>query len=411
MPGVYLFLDKRGDVLYVGKARNLRIRVTSYFSNSKQLLPKTQKLVNHIKTIRAVPVESEIESLVLEASYIKKYKPHFNSRLTDGKAYPLIEVTGDELPKVVIARKESHPRSVYFGPFPNVHAVKTVIRAVRKIFPFQSVRNHQKRRCLYNHLGLCPCPPLFTSEEEKKQYRRSIAHLITFLGGNTRKVLVDLAKERTNYSSMLAFEEAQKVQACMNAIVYVTTPFHKPFEYDANPNLRIDLRRRELDSLQTELRKRGIAVAALKRVEAYDISNFQGKQAVGSMVVAIHGELDRNEYRRFRIRLKDTPNDIVMLFEVLQRRVNHTEWAFPDLVVVDGGKAQVSVAKNVIALAKLSIPVIGLAKRFEEIVIDKSIVRLARSSPALQLLQRLRDEAHRFALQYHRRIRTKATFS
>lgn len=409
MPGVYLFLDRKGHVLYAGKANNLKERVASYFIQ-RNLLPKTRMLVSLVRKIRVVPVEGEIESLLLEANFIKKYQPKYNSRLTDGKAYPLIEVTKNNgIPKVLTVRKGQNPTSMYFGPFPNGKAVLTVLRTLRKIFPFQSVRNHPKRFCLYYHLRLCPCPPMLTSKE-LKLYRINIRRLSLFLAGKTAKVIKDLEKERNLRSQQNDFERAQELQSKIDAIRYVTSRFHKPFEYETNPNLRSDLRKRELVKLQALLRKCGYLTDTLTRIEAYDISNVHGKQAVGSMVVAVEAEFDKSQYKRFKIRTKNTPDDTAMLREVLTRRLTHREWGSSDLFLIDGGKPQVNAVCSVLEKQRLRTPVIGLAKRFEEIVIAGKTFRMASDSPVLQLLQRIRDEAHRFAVSYHRKLRSRAIF-
>src|SRR3984957_20582163 len=166
--GVYVYSDKDGNVIYVGKAIDLKSRVSSYFAKSAQLGPKTKVMVSQIEKITITIVESELEALLLEAFYIKKYKPKYNIRLTDNKMYLRIRITiHDDYPNVLLARHEEDPKSIYFGPFPSSSAVKLVLKTIRKVFPFVSVRNHPKRICLFHHLGLCPCPPMFDSPELK----------------------------------------------------------------------------------------------------------------------------------------------------------------------------------------------------------------------------------------------------
>ncbi|MEK7559598.1 MAG: GIY-YIG nuclease family protein, partial [Patescibacteria group bacterium] len=163
-PGIYLFLNEKSEVIYVGKAKNLKKRVSSYFINKKDLGEKTRLLVGKIQKIGVIKARSEIEALLLEASSIKKFNPVYNSKLTDGKAYPLIRITiKDNYPKVLISRRQDDEKSIYFGPYPNSGAMKMVLKIIRRIFPFQAVLNHPKRICLYYHLGLCPCPPVFDS--------------------------------------------------------------------------------------------------------------------------------------------------------------------------------------------------------------------------------------------------------
>ncbi|MEK9178148.1 MAG: GIY-YIG nuclease family protein, partial [Patescibacteria group bacterium] len=211
--GVYIFVGKNRKVLYVGKAKDLRDRVSSYFRNEKYLGIKTKRLVSQIRKIRYVEVTSEIESFLLEANLVKKYSPRYNTRLTDGKSYPYVRITKkDRFPKVLISRRTDDKNSIYFGPFPNVGDLYSVLRHIRRIFPYQNVLNHPKRICLYNHLGLCPCPPILQSIDAEKRYKRNIRHIIQFLNGEAKKVLKELEKERNQASKTEDFEEAQKIQ-------------------------------------------------------------------------------------------------------------------------------------------------------------------------------------------------------
>jgi len=447
-PGVYQFFDKAGNILYVGKAKNLRSRVSSYFTPGADLFGKTRLLVEQVKKIKVIVVESEFESLLLEANLIKKFSPKYNIRLTDGKAYPLIRITIHNIyPAVLTARRIDDEKSLYFGPFPNAGAMRMVLRTIRRIFPFQSVLNHPKRICLYHHLGLCPCVPAFEkndSDSPPKQsnsgpspramYKKNVRHIVNFLEGDTKKVLKELEKERSILSTDEHFEDAAKIQKQIDAITEIIHPFHKPFEYETNPNLRTDLRTREMEDLQRVLVKNNQKVNLPRRIECYDNSNFQGSNPTSSMVVLTDGEIDKSQYRKFKIKTVIGPNDFASMEEVLRRRLNHPEWPYPDLIIVDGGKGQVSAAKK--ALSSLRggydeaisnarsprdfsreksarddekyIPLIGLAKR-EEIIITSDLkeIILPKRSPALQLVMRIRDEAHRFAITYHRKLRSK----
>jgi excinuclease ABC subunit C len=400
-------------------------------------------MVSQIEKIRITIVESELEALLLEAFYIKKYKPKYNSRLTDNKSYLRIKITiKDDFPKVLLARLEEDRKAMYFGPFPSASAVKLVLKTIRRIFPFQSVLNHPKRICLYHHLGLCPCPPMFHSPEMKRQYRKNIKGIIRILEGESRTIMKELEKERDNSSKNEDFEKALDLQKKINALSLITTPFHRPAEYAFNPNLRVDIRQKELDGLMDALNAHGFHLQKLERIECYDISNIQGTNATGSMVVLTHGEIDKSQYRKFRIRriwdkrnVKDLPNDFAMMNEVLQRRLKHEDWHFPDLIIVDGGKGQVTSGLAALVECGVSIPLVGLAKREETIVIPRHSgeeerglqnpdsgraalarmtnenfieVSLPKNSPSLHLIQRIRDEAHRFAITYHRKLRSSS---
>lgn len=301
-------------------------------------------------------------------------------------------------------------KSLYFGPYPNPSSMHLVLQTIRKIFPFQSVNNHPKKTCLYYHLGLCPCPPVFDSEKLKKNYRKNILRIILFLNGKLTKVIEGLKKEREAQSKNEDFEGACVIQRKIDAVTLITKPVMRPFEYEINPNLKSDLIRGELEQLKNELKKSGVKVKTLRRIECYDISNINGRQAAGSMVVFINGEKEKSEYRKFKIN-QSIPNDVLMIYELLLRRLKHREWNLPDLIMIDGGKGQVSSAKKAINEHGLKIPIIGLTKKEETIITsDFKKIRLPKDSPALHLLQRIRDEAHRFAISYHRKLRSKSTF-
>lgn len=416
-PGVYLFLDQKGDILYVGKAKNLKKRVASYFSQKIDFGEKTKALLSKVKKVKFVQTRCEIESLLLEANYIKKYHPPYNVRLTDGKAYPLIKITvKDKYPKVLVVRRiEENPSaggSLYFGPYPNTGSMRLVLRTIRKIFPFQSVNNHPKKACLYHHLGLCPCPPVFDSPALKRNYKKNINWIIKFLNGKIDNVVIELEKEREILSKLEKFEEAKDLQKKIEAIRLITNPVYQPFEYETNPNLKADLTAKDLEDLKLELLKIGIKVWSLHRIECYDVSNIMGKLSTGSMIVFVEGEADKSLYRRFRIMYKRIiPNDVAMIKEIISRRLRHKEWKFPNLILVDGGKAQVSAALKAIKESGLTIPVIGLAKREEAIIVPGfphfKEIRLPKDSKALHLLQRVRDQTHRFAISYHRKLRSQ----
>lgn len=403
-PGVYFFKDNSGNVIYVGKAKNLKKRVSSYFS--KQLGPKTQVLVSQIAKVKTIRVQSEIESLLLEANFIQKYMPKYNVRFADSKAYPLIRITiKDKYPKVLTARRIEDKGSIYFGPYPNVSAMRLVLKIARRIFPYQSVLNHPKKLCLYNHLGLCPCPNVLAD----KSYKKNIRHLINFLKGNARKVIKDLESEKKKLVNKEEFEKASDVQKKLDAIKLITSPYYKPLDYQENPNLTADLRREELMELMNILNFHGVSMKLLKKIECFDVSLLSGKYATGSMVVFLNGEKNSSMYRRFKIKYSGVPSDFAMMEELLDRRLNHLDWELPNLLIVDGGKGQISSALKVLKRKQIEIPVIGLAKR-EEIIVtsDFTQIKLPRSSKALQLVQRIRDEAHRFAITYHRKLRDKA---
>lgn len=397
----------------MGKAKDLKKRVSSYFSKSAHDA-KTTHLVSEVKTIEHIIVSSELEAFLLEATLIKKHLPYYNIKMADDKSYPYILISKGAIPYVSVVRKKTQKNAVYFGPFPDAKSVQIVLKLLRKIFPYESVKNHQKRKCLYFHLGLCPC--IQAAPENLPLYKRNIHKLIKFLEGGYLKVLDDLYKEQKKYIKSEEFEEASRIQKQIKAIHVITQEAYDPFKYLEKPLLQIEREQKENDDLLAVLQNEGVTIDKLERIECYDISNIQGKSATGSMVVFIHGEAVRAEYKRFQIKKLDTPNDFKMHQEVMQRRLSNSSWGMPDLFIIDGGKGQVSSVMQILAAHEITIPVIGLAKRFETIIVpQKQIngryefleVRLPLSRPAINVVRRIRDEAHRFAITYHRLLRSK----
>jgi len=443
-PGVYIFRDKSGAALYVGKAVNLRNRVRSYFQKGLELGPRTAAMVEKIKKIEHIVVESEIEALLLEADLIKRLKPKYNVRLKDDKAYQYIKIsnvkaqmsklktaTPEEFAKVTTARK-TYGQAIYFGPFPEGKTVRQVLRTLRRVFPFRDCseakfKRYQKlgRPCLYGDLELCPAPCVGLISPE--DYQKNIKQLVLFLSGRRKNLVEQLEEEMEKASKEKNFEEAARLRDRIRSLEYVTQAFKPAKDYLEHPNLLEDQRQKELE----ELRKRVGLEKKIKRIEAYDISNIFGEWAVGSLVVFMDGEPDKSQYRRFKIKTVEGVSDVAMIKEVLRRRLKRVQNSkrkaqslvqssklkkskdkvfenLPDLILVDGGKPQVGAVNEILEEFGLTIPVLGLAKRFERIIKDDlSVIKLPKSSPALHLLQRIRDEAHRFALSYHRKLRSR----
>jgi len=361
--------------------------------------------VSKIKKIKTYETYSEINSLILEANLIKKYKPEFNARLTDDKSFPRIKITiKDKYPKVLISRKEDDKNAIFFGPYPNVSALKLVLKTVRKIFPFQSVLNHQKKICLYYHLGLCPCAEVLNDKNYKSG---NIKQVIRFLKGQNKKIIRDLEKERNRLSKNEEFEKALSIQKKIDSINLIVNPSYTMFDYETDPNLIDDLRSTEIKELLNFLNSHNLNLKKIERIECYDVSNTGNENIVGSMVVFINGYSSKNDYRKFKINgISAKQDDFFSLSEIISRRLNHNEWPYPDLFVVDGGKGQVSSVKKILLNKKIKIPVIGIAKKFEIIILPNlKEVKLNLDSKALLLLKRIRDEAHRFAITYHKKLR------
>lgn len=406
-PGVYIFRDQQNKVLYVGKAINLKNRVKSYFTKGLELGPKTAAMVEKTQKIEHIVVESELEALLLEIDLIKRLKPKYNVQWKDDKNYKYIKISPL---KVTTSRLAADGDAKYFGPFPEGLTVNQVLRTLRRVFPFRDCseakfKRYQKlgRACLYGDLKLCPAPCVGLINLEN--YQKNIKYLVQFLSGGRQSLVRRLEQEMQKASAKKNFEEAARLRDQIRNLEYVTQEFRPAKDYLEHPNLLEDQRRKELE----ELRKR-IEIEKLERIEAYDISNIFGKWAVGSLVVFVNGEPDKSQYRRFRIKTVGGIDDVGMIKEVLRRRLKKVKsfGEIPDLILIDGGKPQVSAVNEVLEELGLRISVLGLAKRTETVFgFEFLALNLAKDSPALHLLQRIRDEAHRFALTYHRKLRSR----
>lgn len=424
-PGVYLLKGDSGSILYVGKAKSLRSRLASYFASHVSLGRKTNQLVRQTQTIGFITVESEFDALLLEAKLIKKYLPRWNSAAKDDKHFIYIRISGDEFPKLTTSRREDDPpagkqekKSTYFGPFPSSGTVRAVLKLVRRVFPYCGSPKIGRRACFYSHLGLChPCPAEIVKQDPgprevlKETYRQNIRRIHDLLSGRSRQLISLLEKEMTELAGEEKFEEAALIRDQIEKVRYITAPRAQIMAYLEKPDLLGERRQEEGRDLARILRGYGIEIGTPERIEGYDISDIKGKLATGAMVVFEGGEPEKSAYRRFRIRSRETADDVAMIKEVVARRLKHLEWELPDLIVVDGGKGQVKAAISALQLNKVILPVIGLAKREEEIYLlvkdGFKKIRLSPDAAALRLIQRLRDEAHRFARSYHLNLRSK----
>ena len=412
-PGVYIYRNSSADIIYVGKAINLKKRVTQYFQGKDALGHKTQALVSQINSIETKVVGSEIEALILESSLIKKHHPKYNSMLKDDRSYQYICITRDALPKIyTVFRSNAIDNVDLYGPFPNGTAVKSLLRTIRHIFPYYGKKKHPVTRCLYCHLGICPGP-----QPDPEVYRQNIGKIKKILSGHFKTLQRQLKKEMDWASKEDNFELALTLRNQLESVNYVVSGWHNLSNLFEQIDLPEDRSSSAILELETTL-KSYLAINKISRIECYDISQMGTKHFVGAMTVWQDGHIAKNEYRKFKINSKVTPDDQFMIKEVVYRRLQHPEWQFPDLIVVDGGKPQVAAAK-VAAAAILSehseskdISIIGLAKKFETIVIksddDFIEINLPKNSNALRLLCALRDEAHRFANRYRRELMAKS---
>ena len=536
-PGVYLFKNSDGQILYVGKAKNLRNRVRSYFVRSNNHLPRTAIMIGEIADLDFVVVSSEVESLILENNFIKQYRPRFNVRLRDDKNYLFIKIDYEsDIPQIYTVRKTDRvqnrqspianrlPR--YFGPYTSGLSVKQTLKFMRRVFRICGGKKIGTKPCFHYELGRCPgvCIGKISIEE----YRKSLSAVEQFLNHRHSEVIKNLkfqmiaaakkhrfekaARLRDNLKSLEQIWEKQKIvfsrklsqdyfslfvadlptgeagnRGAVNLFMVrdgklihrenfelletrerpsaeILQSFLKqyyadasnipkeviiPFEFSEKATIEAWLkvkvttprRGRKLQLLKLGEENAKISyeqeVAGLKkrlnavllnlkealnlpivprRIEGFDISNIQGTNPVGSMVVFENGKPSKSQYRKFKINSKETPDDVAMMKEMLQRRAVRlldNQWPKPDLIIIDGGKAQLNAALRQIPYSKFHILIIGLAKRSEEIFLpgQREPLVLRADSPILFLLQQIRDEAHRFAVTFHIKRRGKASFS
>ena len=428
-PGVYWFLDNDDNVLYVGKAKNLKKRVSSY-TRVKQLSNRIRQLVTVAQTVKHRTLESELEALLIEAELIRAYQPQFNVLLKDDKSNLYIQVTDEIFPKVLKVRKREidtkQLKGTILGPFPSAYKVTEVLKIARSIFPWcnQSSASKYTKPCFYYHIDLCP--GACTEEISPEEYQENITELILFLRGKKKTVLTNLQQKMKAAVVLEKFEKAAKLRDQITLITEVTqTKYRLKPSLTALPALQISETQNALVYLQKLLSTYAGTpkVYPLNRIEGYDVSNTQGTNAAVSMVTFTDGTADTKEYRLFNIRTLSTPNDYHMMKEALVRRQNHPEWGKPQLVIVDGGKGQIRAA---LSTWRWSIPIIGIAKRPDRIIIPigtlahrgkrvsklsgitYKVIALPANHPTLRLVQRIRDEAHRFSKKQHSNLRTKA---
>ncbi len=383
-PGVYLMKDSSGEIIYVGKATSLKNRVGSYFNGRKD--PKTVELVSHIVTIEHRETDSVLEALLLEAELIKQYRPIYNIKGLDDKSFLHIVITDEGLPRVLLARPtdDVYDEGKYtYGPYINARAARVAMDVIRRMFPYRHYAVKPARPCL--HCQMTSNPEVCTGEIDPDEYKKIIKNLRLFLEGKKSQVIKNLEKQMKELSKAERYEDAAKVRDRMSAIQHIED---------------IALLARKINFSGAINEDTG---PIPHRVEAYDISNISGQYAVGSMVVFTDGEIDKSQYRKFKIRTVEGPNDVAMMTEVLNRRFRHHEWPFPTILLVDGGQPQVSVALKVLQAYELNIPIVGFAKGP-----DRKGQKLIFSQPLIgynkELFLALRDDPHRFAQAYYRSL-------
>jgi excinuclease ABC subunit C len=407
-PGVYLFKDRNGTIIYIGKARSLRKRVASYFKPNPDL--KVSIIIDRLYDIDYIVTGSELDALILEDELVKKHRPRYNIALKDDKAYPYLKLTvNEEWPRLFLARRKENDGAKYFGRFQG-GMVRAVIRLVKKLFPIRWCKETplktREQPCLYYHIGSCTAPCL--GKVSREDYLSMIKGITLLLEGKMDQAAGKLRAEMAKAATGQDFERAGYFRDSLKLLEKMMEGKTSLAKAPSPRGIE------ELAELQRALKLEKTPL----RIECFDISNIQGTNVVASMVTFFGGLPLKSDYRRFKVRsLAGKPNDVQALYEVVKRRYTGQlaqKMELPDLVMVDGGAAQVSFGRKALNEAGLkAMPLIGLAKREEEIYLPGggSTIKLPRRSPALRLLQRARDEAHRFAITYHREKRKKALFA
>ena len=428
-PGVYRYLDASGTVIYVGKAKDLRRRVSQYFRPPEQLDRKTRALVEHIADLHYTVVETEEDALLLENNLIKQLQPHYNILLKDDKTYPWICIRKEAFPRVMLTRRYVQDGSLYYGPYASVQHARRLLELIGNLYQLricahpltpEQIAGGKVRCCLNYHLEKCagPCEGLFSEAE----YDAQIEEIKKLLSGRTRFLVSDCRAKMQAAAAELRFEEAQewkerlalleahheREQAVGHGILDMET--YKLLKEKTLPK-RIEKAEKVVAQLQKDL---GMAVPP-RHIECFDNSNIQGTNPVASCVVFRDGLPCKRDYRHFNIKTVVGANDYASMKEVVNRRYSRLMAEgeeLPQLIVIDGGKGQLGFALE--ALMELGIAdqvfIVGLAKRMEEVIVpgDPLPLFLDRNSSSLRVLMQIRDEAHRFGITHHRNLRSKA---
>ena len=428
-PGVYRYLDAAGTVIYVGKAKDLKRRVSQYFRPPEQLDRKTRALVEHIADLNYTVVETEEDALLLENNLIKQLQPHYNILLKDDKTYPWICIRNEAFPRVMLTRRYVQDGSQYFGPYASVVHARRLLELMGSLYKLricahaltpEQIAGGRLRCCLNYHLEKCagPCEGLFSAE----QYEAQIVEIKQLLSGRTRQLMSACRAQMMQAAAELRFEDAQEWKERL-ALLEAHHEREKTVGHgildmetykllkEKNLPRRIEKSEKVVAQLQKDL---GMHVPP-RHIECFDNSNIQGTNPVASCVVFRDGLPSKRDYRHFNIKTVVGANDYASMKEVVNRRYSRLMAEgedLPQLIVIDGGRGQLGFALE--ALMELGIAdrvfIIGLAKRLEEIIVpgDPLPLFLDRNSSSLRVLMQIRDEAHRFGITHHRNRRSKS---
>ena len=414
LPGVYLMRDISANIIYVGKAKDLKNRITSYFHSDTN--SKSSSIITAMRTINYILCSSEREALILERDLIKKIQPYFNAMWKDDKSYPYIKLTvNEDFPRLIMSRKVTNDGALYFGPYPQITYIKKLILWLNKIFKIRPCKLYflenslpelsKVKSCLYYHTNLCygPCMGYITSEE----YKKNLSELELFLKGKFKKLESVWQKQMKQASNNQEYEKAKDIRDRLFAIKSMAERVTVS-QINIDELTRYILKTDALLELKEKLKLKQLP----NIMECFDISNTAGTNPVGSMVQFVNGKPNKSGYKRFKIQTVNQINDFAMIKEVVFRRYSsiiRKNEKFPDLIIIDGGKGQLAYAEQALNEIGIYIPLISLAKQQEEIFImgKSKPVNLPKNSLGLRLLQSIRDEAHRFAITYHKLLRAK----
>ncbi|WP_072022287.1 excinuclease ABC subunit UvrC [Zavarzinella formosa] len=411
-PGVYLMKDADGKVIYVGKAKNLRNRASSYFTAIAATERRTAELVKHIADIDYITTDTEVDALLKEARLVKDIHPRFNTDLKDDKTFPYLQIrTREEFPRVEITRKPRRRGVKLYGPFTSAKSLRAAVQVLQRVFKFRTCSLDIKsadpkwrwfRPCLLASIRQCtaPCNLRVTKEE----YRKQIRSLRLVLEGKKARLIREMNKDMQAASVALDFEKAAKIRDDIAALGKLE--LRGEADKDIQPEAFHTDPRKGLAGLKKALGMSGTP----RSIEGFDIAHLSGQDTVASLVSFLDGLPFKNGYRKFKIKSVEGIDDFSSMREVISRRYGraHEEWGMPDIVLIDGGKGQLNAALDAFRMLGIEPPtLISLAKQEEEIFRpgESESIKLSKHSAALRLLQFVRDEAHRFAQHYHHQLR------
>lgn len=420
-PGVYIFKDKNRKILYVGKAGSLKDRVGSYFQNREGYARPIEIMIHEVKDIEIKKTDTVLEAYILEQELIKKFQPKYNATGKDDKSFAYVLLTKEDFPRWLILRgtdisqitndklqitnksqnsndkipkgirniKYQMPHTKIYGPYTSKKQIEIVLKIIRKIFPYHNKIQKTEKGCLDYQIGLCPGP--YDNAISKTDYAKNIRGIKMILEGKKKGLVAKLKKEMENYSTKEDFEKAAEMRNKIFALQHI----------------------QDIALISERRGQRFLPPTGAVRIEGYDISNISGKYGVGSMVVFDNSnggmEPNKSQYRKFKIKTIDGANDVGAMEEVLYRRFKNN-WSRPNLIILDGGAGHLNMARKILRNYKIEIPLLAVAKGSTRKKLDR---RSFGTVPKLSenIIEQVRDEAHRFAIEYHRKLRKRSVFS